>query len=179
MSIINIITITIGVVGLGFGLYEYHIAQKWKRAELAGKLLEKLSDDPILARCCIFLDYAERPMAVPSEYSIFTEEKYFQHNWEVLERGLQHEYKKGSFGWQEVIYRDSFDYFFTYLERINHFISIRLVDIAHVSNLKYWLEEIAHPRFTKSAVFMDFVEGYEYDGVLQLMQRFEIQFENR
>ena len=174
MSILNIITITIGAIGLGFGLYEYHIAQKWKRAEFAGKLLDKLSDDPILARCCIFLDYSERRMAVPCEYGIFTEEKYFDHNWQVLEQGLLHEDKKKRFKWKEVMYRDSFDYFFTYLERINHFISIKLIDIAHVSNLKYWLEQIAQPRFTESPVFMEFIEGYAYDDVLQLMERYEI-----
>ena len=178
MSILNIIAVTIGAVGLGFGLYEYHIAQKWKRTEFAGKLLDGLSDDPILARCCIFLDYSRRRMAVPCEYRIFTKEKYFVHNWKALEQGLLPEDVKNTFEWQEVMYRDSFDYFFTYLERINHFISIELIDIAHVLNIEYWLEQIAQPRFTKSPVFMEFIRTYDYSDVLELMERFEIKFEN-
>ena len=34
--------------GLAFGLYQYYIAQKWKRAEFAAQQLEKLSSDPDL-----------------------------------------------------------------------------------------------------------------------------------
>jgi hypothetical protein len=177
MDVFSIVTVLIGGGGLAFGLYEYHVGQKWKRAEFAGRQLERLSDDPILARCCLFLDYSTRKMSVPAEYLVFTKEESFIHNWDTLEKGLLPEEDKGRFDWQEVMYRDSFDRFFAYLERIDHFISIRLIDQEHVSSLEYWLEEVAKSRFSKSPVFVNFLERYGYDGVLKLMDRFQIQYQ--
>lgn len=51
-DIVAIISPMIGISGLAFGLYQYTIAQRWKRSEFAAKHLEELSSDPELELCC-------------------------------------------------------------------------------------------------------------------------------
>jgi hypothetical protein len=76
-----------------------------------------------------------------------------------------------------MLYRDVFDHFFDYLERINHYIAIKLIFERDVSSLKWWLEQIAAPRFAPSdqrGMFLAFIRRYEYDGVLEMMGRFKV-----
>jgi len=88
---------------------------------------------------------------------------------------MKYEANKFTFNSAEVIYRDAFDHFFNYLELINHYISIKLIATSDVSNLEYWLKEIACSRFTNKSIFKEFLEGYDYSGVIELMKRFNIK----
>lgn len=175
---ISSLSSVIGIAGLAFGLYQYYIAQKWKKSEFAAQQLEKLDSDPDLALCCKILDWSERDLPVPERYKSFTDESAFHHDWELLCKAMVPEQINGVFeNWKCLVYRDIFDRFFAYLERINHFIEIRLVSEKDVSSLEYWLEEISHPRFAdpnKSKVFIDFIQAYEYSGVIKLIQRFDV-----
>jgi hypothetical protein len=46
----------IGIAAFGIGLYQYYRAQIWKKSEFAAAQIQRLTDDPALALCCIFLD---------------------------------------------------------------------------------------------------------------------------
>lgn len=175
-EIIAILGIVGGVGGFTVGLYQYHVAQKWKKSEFAANLLERLANDERLATCCKLLDWSTRKLPVPDQYILLTDETTFMHDWEKLTLGMAPETKKGSFDWQEMLYRDLFDYFFDYLERVNHYISIRLITCKEVQSLAYWLEQLASPRFVENSVFMDFIREYEYSGVLELMDKFGIDY---
>jgi hypothetical protein len=59
-DVVAIIGTAVALGGFGFGLYQYQVAQKWKRSELAARQLEMLSTDPKLAMCCQFLDWKSR-----------------------------------------------------------------------------------------------------------------------
>lgn len=164
----------IGVVGGGFGLYQYFIGQKWKRSEFAAQQLDKLLTDPDLAMCCVFLDWRERKLIVPERYKALTDKTSFVHDWVALEGALVRDTDASSFTWQEVIYRDCFDRFFTYLDQINHFISIRLFSTNDVYSLKYWINIINEPQYTENKhLFDQFIRGYGYSGVEELTRRFE------
>ncbi len=174
-EIIAILGVIGGSIGFSVGLYQYYIAQKWKRSEFAAKLLEELANDERLSTCCKLLDYSTRSLPVPEHYRTLTSEKTFIHNWNTLSHAMKPESQVGEFDWQEMLYRDLFDYFFSYLERVDHYISIQLIDVNDVSSLSYWTEQIASPRFVRQPVFMDFLEAYEYDGVLKLMNKFNLR----
>jgi hypothetical protein len=177
IKIISVVGPIVGIFGLIFGLYQYFIAQKWKRAEFAAKELEKLSSDPELELCCKLLDWSVREVAVPEKYKLLAEEEKFVHDWRILAEAMLPEEDKCSYTWQHTLYRDLFDHFFDYLERINHYITINLISTKDVSSLDYWLEQIASPRFldeSKKNIFLGFISRYDYDGVIELMKKFQI-----
>ncbi len=176
MNIETILALIIGSGGLIFGLYEYTIAQKWKNSEFASRQLELISNDPILSMCCTCLDWEVRKILVPVQYREMTEDSTFIHKWDILTTAMLPESEQASFNWQEVIYRDSFDHLFNYFERIDHYITIRLIITKDVASLEYWLRQIAAPRFSKNNVFEKFIEAYEYTGVLSLMSKYDITF---
>ena len=144
---------------------------------MAAKQLEMLSSDPKLVMCCRFLDWAKRTVPVPAGFKIYTSEESFKHEWGTLTEGMRPESEGGSFPFPQVLYRDYFDYFFTYLERVNHYIEINLFTVDDVSSLRYWLGRIASPPHAPKGrpdPFRGFVEGYGYTGVVELMKRFSI-----
>jgi len=160
-------------------LYEYWTAQKWKRSEFAARQFEMLTTDPVLAMCCQFLDWSYRRMPIPERYKIYSgEDDSFVHKWATLETSMRPESEQDSFPFPQVLYRDYFDHFFAYLERINHYLDIGLFSKKDVSSLKYWLEQVAEPRYVQEdkqyAFFRDFLEKYGYSGVLELMHRFRV-----
>jgi len=175
-EVIAALGVVIGAVGFVIGLYQYHIAQKWKKSELAAKLLEELANDERLSICCKLLDYSSRKLPVPNQYRSLTEDSIFFHNWDALVEAMSPEANKRDFAWQAVLYRDLFDHFFGYLERINHYIDIGLITAKDVSSIEYWLKQIASPRFVRTPVFHDFIQFYGYGGVIQLMKKYGIKY---
>ena len=178
-DILSVIGTVLGFGGLAFGLYQYYKAQKWKRAEFAAQQLEQLSADAELELCCKLLDWALRRSAVPDKYAALTDEKTFVHDWRIMRQAMLPEEDSGEadWDWQHMMYRDIFDKFFNYFERINHYISIRLIAEKDVASLKYWLEQVSAPRFLpedQKTLFMRFLKRYEYRGVLELMRRFGV-----
>jgi hypothetical protein len=93
---------------------------------------------------------------------------------------MKPEYIKDEFPFPQVLYRDFFDHYVEYLERVNHPLEVELFSLHGVPSLKYWLHEIANPRNAppdqRVGCFRDFVRHYEYDGVEALMKRFGISF---
>lgn len=181
-DIIEILGPVAALFGLGVGLYQYTVNQKWRQSKLASNQLEMLSTDPKLAVCCLFLDWTIRKLPVPQDYQIYANSKgdCFVHNWVELISAMKPESVKGEFPFPQVLYRDFFDHYFEYLERVNHYLEVGLFSLRDVSSLEYWLQEIANPRNAppdqRAGCFRDFVRHYEYDGVEELMKRFGISF---
>lgn len=168
----SVVGVLLGLAGFAFGLRQYAIAQRWKRSELAASILEQLVTDPQLALACQMLDYRVRKMVVPESFREMATEKTFIHDWQILPSGLTSENELTRFDWLQTLYRDIFDHFFAYLERVNHYVRIGLIDIRDLQSLDYWITQIREPRFASEPVFIRFIEAYEYSGVLELMDRF-------
>ena len=171
-EIIGLLGVIGGSIGFSVGLYQYHISQKWKRSEFAASLLDEFANDERLSTCCKLLDYSTRTLPVPKQYSVLTKDATFLHNWDALIRGMKHESELAAFDWQEFLYRDLFDYFFSYLERVNHYINIHLIETHDVTSLIYWVEQISNPRFVTEPVFINFIKQYDYAGVIELIEKF-------
>lgn len=174
-----LIAVMVGFGGLVFGLRQYYIGQKWKKSEFAAAILEQLVADERLATCCKMLDWSARRFPVPEQYRVLFEQPTFTHTWAKVITAMKPEEEKGSFSWQEMLYRDLFDHFFSYLERVNHYISIRLITVNDVSSLEYWLKQLASPRFVDQPVFIDFLRAYDYTEVFDLMTRFNIDYRSK
>lgn len=172
-EISSIIGVGVGLGGLLCGLYQYWIAQKWKKSEFAASIVEKLVDDPKLALACQMLDYERRKMIYPEEFQKITGTIFFEHNWESLRIGLATEDTIYEFDWQQTLYRDVFDHLFIFLDKVNGYISINLIDINDVVGLKYWINQIEHPRFSENDIFTKFIKYYGYDGVDEIIFRFK------
>jgi hypothetical protein len=173
-DIVAVLGLFSALAGFAFGLYEYYIAQKWKKSEFASQLLEQLRNDESLIMCCRMLDWSGRTFAVPQAYSNILTEKTFEHNWKVLAEAIKPQDKKNNFTLLEMLYRDLFDHFFEYLESINHDISIGLITVDDVGSIKYWLQQLAVPQYVESNIFIDFLRYYNYNSVIELMGRFQI-----
>ena len=172
-----IVTTFLGLLGLGFGLYQYYVAQKWKRSEFAVKQLDQLMTDQELSLMCKLLDWRRRDMAIPEKYRTLTESSLFEHNWVVFAEAMIHGRRDGPYTWQQAMYRDLVDRFCEYLQSLNHYVSIGLIDLRDITTVQYWLRQLAHPRFANKGeeeMFLRFIKFFEYPGVIELMDRFKI-----
>lgn len=168
-------TAFLALIGLGFGLYQYYVAQKWRRSEFAAKQLEQLVTDPELSLLCKLLDWKRRDLPVPKKYRALTDATTFEHNWTILAEAMIEGRREGRYTWQQAMYRDLLDHFCEYLQTLNHYLSIGLIDLRDTATLKYWLKELKHPRFAAPGderMFMEFIRVFGYTGVTRLMDRF-------
>lgn len=168
----------LGLVGLGFGLYQYYVAQKWKRSEFAAKHLEQLMTDPDLSLLCKLLDWKRRNLPVPEKYLPLTDPiTVFEHNWTEFATALIGGRRQGNYTWQQAMYRDLLERFCEYFQALNHFVTIGLIDLRDIVTVKYWLEQLARPRYANKGdeeMFIGFIKFFVYPGVLELMDRFQV-----
>jgi hypothetical protein len=169
----------IALGGFLFGVYQYYKAQRWKKAEFAAKELDKLIDDQVLSLACVFLDWEGRTLNTPDSYKEKAGSPVFIHSWKVMENAmvgaLEPPDGRGGFFWQEVLYRDVFDRFFSYLDMLNHYLNIGLIEQKDISAIRYWLEQISGSRLAnEKPVFNDFLVFFGYKGVIELFHKFSI-----
>jgi hypothetical protein len=169
-----LLTASLALLGFTFGLYQFRNAQKWKRAEFAAKQLERIAADPVLVAATRVLDWRQRELPLPSALRLSKDEEHFEHKWEDLAEGVKSESDRKSFSRQMEIYRDLFDALFTYFDEVNHYVEIKLITVKQISSLKYWLEQVAHPRFGGDVNFAAFLRDYGYPGTTALMARLKV-----
>ena len=176
----KIISMVLAVTGFAVGLAQYRKGQKWKRAEFASRLLERLREEWALQFCCYVLDYSSRRIKAPDEYEGFkgNDDGAFVHTVERLEEAMKTEEERQVFEWPLIVYRDSFDRFFQYLENLDHYINIGLIETKDITPIRYWLQQVNHYRFNDKQVFTNFLEHYQYTGVFSLMKKFDIPLHN-
>lgn len=159
-----------------FGILQYKKAQDWKRTEYARALLAMLVSDSDLSLCRILMDWSPRRVQIPQRYVdlMHAEEAKttFTHGWTELSAALN---KSKGFSITEIMYRDVFDTFFTYLEEISHCIKLKLVSCDDVKGIQYWVEKVVRLRAVGSdeLVFRRFVETY-YPDFSDLMESFRM-----
>lgn len=177
-EMLEIFGTTLALGTLTAGVYQYYIAQKWKRAEFAASQLALLTSDRDLELCCKLLDWAGRISSVPEKYRDVTNDRTFMHDWLTMKEAMlpEEDSDRADWDWQHMMYRDIFDRYFGYLESINHYISVDLITVRDVASLGYWLEQLDKPRFLpdeEQSLFRDFIDRYHYEGVRELIRRFQ------
>jgi len=144
----------------------------------AGFSSVSLTTDPLLSLACTLLDWSGRSFEVPSSYHYKLEDSRFEHNWDSLKRSMSANIvpdDSGGFNSQEVLYRDIFDHLFTYLDRLNHYVEIKLVNAKDLRILRYYLQEVVSPRLADhQPIFNDFIEEFGYEGVFRLCKKLRV-----
>lgn len=165
------VTTTLALFGFAFGLYQFYNAQKWKRAEFAARQLERLSTDSVLSVATRVLDWRQRTLPLPAPLRLTKGEESFEHSWAALAEGVKSEKDRGTFPRQMEIYRDLFDALFSYFDEVNHYVEIKLVTTRQIGSLRYWLVQVASPRFGREVNFAPFLRDYGYPGTIALMKK--------
>lgn len=178
-EIAPLVGLFVGLGGLIFGLYQYYRAERWKRSEFAAKQNEKLLTDPILILCLKFLGWSELRIPVPEEYKVYTEEMYFEHDWQKLKAAMADKQEGLKREWWAIMYRDYFDHLFKYFQKLNHFTSIGLFSSNDLHGVRYYLRQIAHPPHLEESPFNDYLKRFNYNGVYELMDKFKIERNDR
>jgi len=135
--------------GLYFTAISYREGQKWKRAELARQLVERLSTDDELAFCTRALDWGIGPLVIPQKHRpLFPDDRIvMEHDLDVLRDALHPGLLPG---WREpeaLTYRHSFDAFFTYLLRVADQVTSEHVSKEQLVGLDYYLDLVARPLY--------------------------------
>ena len=129
-----------GLIAFCIGLWQYHKAQAWKRVEFASSVLDKLRDDAGLRLALFFLDWHDREVNLPEEYSGYTtDKKPFLHSLDrlavaysmesrqiILETSdyeLRPEFRKSEY----LLYIDVLDRLFEYLSQVQEYIEMKLL----------------------------------------------------
>jgi hypothetical protein len=159
-----------------FGVTQYMRAQAWTRTEFAWKMVDRLTQDEDLAFCRVLIDWSPRRVKIPERYvELMKPEEHrtvFTHSWDKLWIGLT---KTEKFSFEEVMYRDLFDAFFSYLDEIERSLATGLVSPANLAGITYWINKVASCKVLPEGplVFQPFVQKY-YPNVESLMRRYEI-----
>ncbi len=176
-DVIAAVTPILGLTGLTFGLYQYYVAQKWKRSEFAAKQLEQLRTEPELSLLCKLLDWRKRQLPVPAQYLSLANTPLFEHNWTIFAEAMIEGRRESNYTWQQAMYRDLVDRLCEYLQGLNHYVSVGLINPGDIATVAYWLQQLASPRFAlegDEGMFLEFIEFFEYSGVTELMHRFDV-----
>lgn len=163
------------------GLYQYWVAQNWKRTEFVASEVEKFFGDAQVSAALLLLDYNIIRL---DEQGKRTRTGGYVYTDDVVTRSLAIHTKNQDeierFSDEEMVARLAFDALLTWLDRFDHHIDTGLITVADVRiHLRYWVTKLADPRSRwKVAEFYDalylFAATYEYQGALTLFRRFEI-----
>ena len=172
----------IAAVAAIFGLLQWRKAEAWKRAEFAGGLLRQMETDSELSFCCRALDWGVGPLLIPEKYRpLFPKDTVrIDHSWEIMARALR---PNLDFDWsdpQHLVYRYSFDTFLSYLDRLQWFVALKLVERSDLDPIDDYLKHLESatyyggtskelPGVTKEMVFGEFIGAF-YPRVRKLLR---------
>jgi len=150
-----------GLVVFGMGLTQYKKAQEqyrnaqdWKRTEFAASLLRELNSDKDLIAACAILDYPARTLVLDHRPKEKEPGKPAGTNEDDACWTLEHDQRKlidamklrdahgPAFLPHQMVYRDIFDKFFTYVGQIHHFCDQKLIIANDVQPIAYWLRRV-------------------------------------
>jgi hypothetical protein len=127
---------------------------RWKKAQLAKEVLDKLNADPYATDAMLMLDWSGREFCVEANRNRQGGEMLpisWPEMWAALRVTELH------FNDKEKYVRDCFDEFFGYMQRLAHYISIKLIDPVDVRHpFDYYIVALDRNEF----MFGNFIETY-------------------
>ncbi len=138
---------------------------RWKRAEMAKTCLDEIRDDAGAAAAMKMLDWENLSFKLPDG-----------HDSRRITRAIRNHSLRTtdlSFDTDEQFVRDCYDALFDGLQAIEHYVNIRLIEFADVSQpLGYYVELLASPE--EFPVMKHYLTEYRFDGALGLLDRFPV-----
>lgn len=170
--IIEIFKVVGGAFAFGLGLWQYRVAQSWKRMEFTATEIAKFRADPMVRKVFLMLDWRARrlDLGVPK-----TDDAFPMITYELVTSALVPHYGGQTFTPLEAAIRDHFDVFLDYLCHLEAFVTAGLIRPEELRPyLEYWTNAVAGgdeiPR-ELLVQFWRFVDGYGYAPARTLVSR--------
>jgi hypothetical protein len=137
---------------------------RWRRANVAKEILDEMFSHHLAQNAGLMLDWSERHR----EYEIKEENNQaISYNEVVSALGKA---RKIELNDKEVFIRDCFDYFFYFIDRIEHYIRIKLISFEDVdAPLRRYAKKIKIER----ELYESFMRSHGYDLAVQFIERFD------
>lgn len=170
----------VGLVGgfgaFGVGLYQYSVAQRWKRMEWIASAMKAFYEHPDVERALQMVDWNERRIMLFADQPDAAR-RYVRVNDDVVARALMAHSTHGPFTAVEAAIRDCFDGFLDQLAMVHQYVSAGLVSIEDVRPyLDYWVRNIARPSAGLPSARLRqlhfYIQHYQFTDVRQLIEAF-------
>lgn len=171
-----LLAMTISVIALIKGVYEYAKAQKWKKAEFVAKEIKEFLNDFDVKRAFLLLDWnAYECELLPKEIEGQTKLKF---NDELVFNALRTHIETDRFTKEEVVVKLIFDRFFDKLSVFNQYIESGLIKPEDIRPyLVYWIQLIADKNNKRKSAevreqIWQFIVTYGFQDVIDLCGKF-------
>jgi hypothetical protein len=147
------------------GLVDLRENLRWKRANAAKEFLTEIHDHHLASQAVTMLDYHDSK----HDYEIKDHGKE-SISYETVLLSLNKEQKE-DLDEVETFIRDCFDWFFYYIDRIEHYICIKLIKFEDIGPVfKPYVKLIE--RETDKAIYVNFINGHEYELAVKFWGRY-------
>lgn len=175
---IQIITITIASFGFVLGYFQYKKGQHWKQSEFASKEIEKLFSNEILVLACQMLDWEYGKSKIPIKFKGTRNNKNdFEYSWTMYKRAMHNSIEGpdgNGYNENERYCRVIFDDLFTFLDLLNHYVSVKLIKIEDIKPVEYWVNQIFRSELAGNKdLFTPYLKKFGYAGVIELDKKFK------
>lgn len=142
---------------------------RWRQASTAKTILDEMFTNDHAWNAALMLDSSERVRAERArEYELSPASKEKPSYADVI-TALERE-PKSDLNNKEIFIRDSFDYFFYFIDRIEHYLAIELITYEDVrAPLKRYAEKVTGHQ----ATFENYMKSRGYDLAIRFFRRFE------
>jgi hypothetical protein len=175
---IQIGTVTIASFGFALGYIQYKKGQRWKQSEFASREIDRLLSNEVLVLACQMLDWEHGKSKIPLKFKDTRNEDHdFKYSWSIYERAM-HDSIDGpdgrGYNEDERYCRVIFDDLFTFINLLNHYVSVKLIKVEDIKPVEYWTDQIFDSELTDNKnIFTPYLKKFGYSGVIELHKRFK------
>jgi hypothetical protein len=164
------------VATLLFGIFQYQNAQQWKRTEWVAQEMKAIFADPMVDNTLKMIDWDGREILLfPSHPD--SSKKHVPVLHIDVKKALRIHNSESAFTRSEAAIRDSFDRFFDGLERLGHYVEIKLIAVSEVQPfLKYWSNKVIKGDMSEEIKL--YMKEYGYEDSQRLLEEINKLSEN-
>jgi len=175
---IKVLTLIIGVLGLGKALIEYTKAQRWKKAEFLAKEVKDFYADKNVQRALLMLDWNIVDIPLFEIEQKKDGIKTFLFEDEMFIRALKH-HDETMFTDEETIIRQTMDEFLVKLSMFQSYIDSKLIKPKDLEPyFSYWIKLIGNKDAERKSIacfnqLWRFINYYDYNQIIKLFKNFD------
>lgn len=153
-------------------LWQYRVAQRWKRAEWVAAEMRVFLDDPWVRVSCALIDWGARKVRLPPD----AEGEVLVTDADIKGALVHHTRREDGFTPQEALIRDTFDRFLDGMELFAAHVQSGLVSARDFAPyLSYWAFHIhraraGDPKADRLVQLRAYAGEYGYSGALALLE---------
>lgn len=174
----DVLPLLLAVAGFGVGLWQYHLAQRWKRSEFVASEIKDAFADRSVRVALLLLDWNERHYDLRERDDQDDLKDVVVADADFAAALAPHAVRRGGYTHVEERVRVVFDEFLGRLQRFEHFVETGLVKPGDLRPyLRYWMDLMAVPApHKKSAATVDaiwtYIDYYGYSDLRTFFTRF-------